>query len=263
MKWGLVRDAVGTRVSSIVGPKLKAGVPVILAMTVAMTLAGALAACSHTGAPSAAALQPRGATVAFDSIDGPPPGQFQALVRNLNDEAQTRRLAVISREGVSAYRVRGYLAAKVVQGHTTITWLWDVFDRDQHRVLRVDGEETVKESVESKLDPWSVADDAMLRRIAHTSMDELAAFLTSPGVAPDAADGAAQIALNGPPDSVALNSPEAAGIFRIFQPHADPARKAGSADGTERRPEPGEVAGPVPLPPRRPGAVTLAAATSH
>ena len=90
------------------------------------------------------AAQPRGATVAFESIDGPPTGQFQKLVQHLNDEAQARRLAVISREQPSAYRVRGYLAAKVVQGETTISWVWDVFDKDEHRALRVTGEETAK-----------------------------------------------------------------------------------------------------------------------
>ena len=72
--------------------------------------------------------QPRGATVAFESIDGLPPGQFHELVQALNDEAQTRQLAVMSRESPSAYRVRGYLAAKVVKRETTISWVWDVFD---------------------------------------------------------------------------------------------------------------------------------------
>ncbi len=101
-------------------------------------------ACNQDGRPGVSAAQPRGATVAFESIDGPPPGQFQKLVQNLNDEAQTRRLAVISRESPSAYRVRGYLAAKVVKGQTTIAWVWDVFDGDEHRAMRISGEETAK-----------------------------------------------------------------------------------------------------------------------
>ena len=104
----------------------------------------ALAGCTLDGQPSLSAAQPRGATVAFESIDGPPPGQFRTLVQNLNDEAQTRRLAVISRESPSAYRVRGYLAAKVVKGQTTISWVWDVFDGDDRRALRISGEETAK-----------------------------------------------------------------------------------------------------------------------
>src|SRR5262245_61164454 len=73
-----------------------------------------LAGCSPDGQGISAA-QPRGATVAFDSLDGLPPVQFQRLVKDLNDEAQSRRLAVISREQPSAYRVRGYLAATVTK----------------------------------------------------------------------------------------------------------------------------------------------------
>ncbi len=207
----------------------------------------ALAGCGHDGQPNIAALQPRGATVTFESIDGPPPGQFQALVRNLNEEAQSRRLAVISREDPSsAYRVRGYLAAKVVKGRATISWLWDVFDRDQHRALRIDGEETASQTVKGARDAWNVADDAMLRRIAHTSMDQLAAFLTSPEIAPNAP----KIAYAGAGESAAASSPEAAGIFRIFQVKADPM----SAEAADGPPAGQDAGGPVPLPPHRPDA---------
>jgi hypothetical protein len=240
----------------------------------AIVLAGGLVACGHAGPPSAAALQPRGATVAFESIDGPPPAQFETLVRNLNDEAQARRLAVISRENPSAYRLRGYLAAKVVKGHTTISWVWDVFDRDRHRALRIEGEEASSGIAKSARDAWRVADDAMLHRIARASMDRLAAFLTSPGVAPAPAGDAAEIAYADAPAGQAIgrgdSSPEAFGIFRVFQAQADPALQADPdvPDGTAMAPD--GLAGPVPLPPRRPGArtalsagdtVTLAAAS--
>ena len=104
----------------------------------------ALAACNPDDRPRRVAGQPRGATVAFESIDGPPPGQFHELVQALNNEAQTRQLAVMSRESPSAYRVRGYLAAKVVKRETTISWVWDVFDGDDRRALRIAGEETAK-----------------------------------------------------------------------------------------------------------------------
>src|SRR6185437_6530563 len=75
----------------------------------------ALAGCGPDGQPSLIADQPRGATVAFDVIDGPPPEQFAKLVDNLNEEAKARRLAVVSRAQPSAYRVRGSLAVKVAK----------------------------------------------------------------------------------------------------------------------------------------------------
>lgn len=193
-----------------------------------------LAGCKVDGQPKVSVAQPRGASVAFESIDGPPPEQFHKLVQNLNREAQTRRLAVVSRENSSAYRVRGYLAAEMDKGKTTISWVWDVFDGEQRRALRVSGAETVK----GKLKGWPVADDEMLQRIAHSSMGELAAFLTSPQVAPGAPAGQAMAAAA--PDA---SSPEAAGIFRIFRPRADPlpVKQADAASNDA-----------VPLPRRRP-----------
>jgi hypothetical protein len=200
-----------------------------------------LAGCNRDK-PLVSAVAPRGATVAFDSIDGPPPAQFRALVLSLNEEAQSRRLAVISREQPAAYRVRGYLAAEADKDKATISWVWDVFDRGQHRALRIVGTETAKQGGR---DAWQAVDDAMLRRIAHASMDQLAAFLTSPQAAPGIAAGETPMAMTEPPAS----SPEAAGIFRIFRPHADPV----AADGAGIAPiaAAGDDA-TVPLPRHRP-----------
>jgi len=183
----------------------------------------ALAACNLDNQPTAFNGQPRGATVAFESIDGLPPGQFQNLVQALNTEAQTRRLAVMSRESPSAYRVRGYLSASVAKRQTTISWVWDVFDGDGRRALRIAGSETAKER---HRDAWSAADDAMLRRIASASIDQLAAFLTSPEVAPGTPDTEPRLVLATTQES----SPEAAGIFRIARPNADPLPAGQSPD---------------------------------
>lgn len=180
--------------------------------------ATALAGCTIDGQPNLSAAQPRDATVAFESIDGPPAAQFNALVQKLNDEAQTRRLAVISGESPAAYRVRGYLSAKMVKGQTTIAWVWDVFDAEERRALRITGEESARGHLR---DAWTVADDAMLRRIAQTSMEQLATFLTSAEVAPGTLVATAdpKIVPVGGQDAA---SPEAVGIYRIFRPQADP-----------------------------------------
>lgn len=210
----------------------------------------ALGGCNENGSQQALAAQPRGATVAFESIDGPPQAQFNKLVQDLNDEAQSRRLAVTSREQPSAYRVRGYLSAETGKKATTIAWVWDVFDREQNRSLRISGTETVKGR---HRDAWQVADDAMLQRIAANSMSELAAFLTSAEVAPGTPDAAPAMALAQPGGS----SPEAAGIFRVFHASVDPAPMADASSTGD--------ANAAPLPRRRPIAanapgVTVAAA---
>lgn len=231
--------------------RVRAGAGCVSRLGIAVAGALTLAACNHDGQPSASLGQSRGPTVAFESIDGPPPRQFQTLVRNLNEEAQNRRLAVLSRENASVYRVRGYLAARVSKDETIVSWVWDVFDRDEQRTLRIAGEENAKSRPR---DAWSAADDAMMQRIARTSMDQLAAFLNATGAPPavPAAEESTAVAALSLRDS----SPEAAGIYRIFQAHADP---ASTAD-----------AGPVPLPRRRPGeqvsareTLTLAASPRH
>jgi hypothetical protein len=205
----------------------------------------ALTACDPHDNPGAFMGQPRGASVAFESIDGPPPGQFRQLVQDLNNEAQTRRLMVISRESPSAYRVRGYLAAKVVgKRETTISWVWDVFDGDDRRALRIEGDETVKGGHHG----WSAVDDEMMNRIARNSMEQLAAFLTSGEAAPGTPDAEHQQVAFG----LSNSSPEAAGIYRISQPNADP-EPHGQAE-----PAQAGVA-PVPLPRRRPVTTVVSA----
>jgi len=202
-----------------------------------------LAGCNTDGQPAAIGAAPRGASVAFESIDGPPQGQFYKLVQDLNDEAQTRQLAVVSRENSSEYRVRGYLAAETAKGQTSINWVWDVFGADGSRALRISGSEALPGK---HRDAWTAADDAVLQRIARSSMDQLGAFLTSPGVAPSETPTLASFSL---PSS----SPEAAGIFRIFHSDADPVSNGAETPAAET---PDET---VPLPRRRP---TVAAAVS-
>ena len=82
-----------------------------------------------------------GSTVAFDSIDGPPPQVFDRMVSMLDSEAKLRNIPVVSREGGAAYRVRSYLSAQVRGSRTNIAWVWDVYDRNQQRALRLSGEE--------------------------------------------------------------------------------------------------------------------------
>jgi hypothetical protein len=227
------------------GAAFRGYLPVVLSVAVV-----ALAACGPDGRANLTAAQPRGASVAFDSIDGLPPAQFETLVQDLNDEAQTRRLAVISRENSAAYRVRGYLAAGIVKDKTTVSWVWDVFDGDQQRALRISGTTSADARRHAG---WAAVDDATLRKIARNCMDQLAAFLTSPAVAPGTQP---QLALAAVPPA---SSPEAAGIYRIFHPHADPL----SADDAPP-PADNAVVTPasvgVPLPRRRPASAAAVSA---
>ncbi len=129
-----------------------------------------------------AAASVHGPTVAFESIDGPPESIFHTFVQDLNDEAAARQMAVVSRAAPAQYRVRGYLAALVGKRRATvIAWVWDVYTADQSRVMRITGEEPASASGRGT---WAAADDRVLRRIAKSGMDQLAAFLAAPGAAP-------------------------------------------------------------------------------
>ncbi|OJU19870.1 MAG: hypothetical protein BGN84_07325 [Afipia sp. 62-7] len=124
-----------------------------------------------------------GPTVAFESVDGPPPQVFDKLVRALEAESGPRSFTVVSREAQASYRVRSYLSAQVRRGQTVIAWVWDVYDRDQERAMRLSGEEPAGKS----RDAWAMADDQMMRRIAIAGLNGLNSLINGTAPAPDSA----------------------------------------------------------------------------
>jgi hypothetical protein len=122
-----------------------------------------------------------GPTVAFESIDGPPPQVFDRMVGVLDSESKLRNLSIVSREGGAAYRVRSYLSAQVVRGKTVIAWVWDVYDNNQQRALRLSGEEAAGKVGR---DAWAAADDLVLRKIAQAGLSGLSGMING---TPDAA----------------------------------------------------------------------------
>jgi hypothetical protein len=153
-------------------------------VAVLLAVACGLGGCASGGAGGGAfAMAAGGPTVAFESIDGPPPPIFERMVDVLDSESKLRNLSIVSREGAASYRVRGYLSAQVSHGRTTIAWVWDVYDRDQQRTLRLSGEEPAGKAGR---DPWAAADDLVLRKIAQAGLSGLSAMVngTAPADAP-------------------------------------------------------------------------------
>ena len=169
-----------------------------------LALGGALAGCVSDGqGPVASQSTPGGATVAFESIDGPPPQVFDRMVGLLDSEAKLRNVSVVSREAPAAFHIRSYLAAQVQRGRTSIAWVWDVYDREHQRALRLSGEEP---ATSHGRDAWAAADDVVLRRIAQAGLTGLnnainggAPAETAPAApsAPPAADGPAVASADG------------------------------------------------------------------
>jgi predicted YcjX-like family ATPase len=140
----------------------------------------AAAGCTTSGSLDMGALgagggSSRAATVAFESIDGPPEAVFRRLVERLGQEASARNVAMVSHEQVAQYRIRGYIAAHVQGQRTTITWVWDVFTAGRERVARFTGEVPGAASERA----WAAADEAAVARMAQDGMSRLAVFLDS------------------------------------------------------------------------------------
>ena len=160
---------------------------------VLLVVASALGGCAGGGTASggspsgsyAMASTGSGPTVAFESIDGPPPQVFDRMVSVLDSESKLRNLSIVSREGRASYRVRSYLSAQVVRGKTVIAWVWDVYDNNQQRALRLSGEEAAGKAGR---DAWAAADDLVLRKIAQAGLSGLSGMING---TPDAAPAAA------------------------------------------------------------------------
>ena len=148
-----------------------------------LAIACGLGGCAGGGAVNdsfAMAGTGAGPTVTFEQIDGPPPQVFDRMVGVLDSESKLRSLSIVSREGTAAYRVRSYLSAQVNHGRTVIAWVWDVYDRDQQRALRLSGEEPAGKAGR---DAWAAADDLVLRKIAQAGFSGLPAMINGTGPA--------------------------------------------------------------------------------
>ena len=155
-------------------------------LVVAWRSAAAPAAAPASGSYAMASTG-SGPTVAFESIDGPPPQVFDRMVNVLDSESKLRNLSIVSREGGASYRVRSYLSAQVVRGKTVIAWVWDVYDNNQQRALRLSGEEAAGKAGR---DAWAAADDLVLRKIAQAGLSGLTGMINgtpdaAPAPAPD------------------------------------------------------------------------------
>ena len=164
--------------------------PRAMIAAVLLVVASALGGCAGGGATGSGsyAMAPSaggGATVAFELIDGPPPQVFDRMVSVLDSELKLRNLSIVSREGGASYRVRSYLSAQVVRGKTMIAWVWDVYDNNQQRALRLSGEEAAGKAGR---DAWAAADDLVLRKIAQAGLSGLSGMING---TPDAAPATA------------------------------------------------------------------------
>ncbi len=174
-----------------------------------------LGGCAGGAASASFAMASAGSgpTVTFESIDGPPPQVFDRMVNVLDSESKLRSLAIVPRESQAAYRVRSYLAAEVNHGRTVIAWVWDVYDQNQQRALRLSGEEPAGKSGR---DAWAAADDLVLRKIAQAGLSGLSGMINGTAPAdPPPAPAPAPAGKRGPAVASAQPASPASGEFSV------------------------------------------------
>jgi hypothetical protein len=166
--------------------------------------------CTSSGQIALPAGQPFGPTVAFESVDGPPQQVFDRLVRALETESTAKSFMIVSREAPAAYKIRSYLSAQVRRGKTTIAWVWDVYDRNQQRAMRLSGEEPTGKAGR---DAWATADDQVMRRIAQAGLNGVSSMIN--GTAPAQDEPVPEIPQTGPAVASADEKPADSGSDKI------------------------------------------------
>jgi predicted small secreted protein len=138
-----------------------------------LALALSAAACNTTGGLPAG----QHSTIAFDRVDGLPPAVFDRYVRKLNEEAEAKKVPVVTREGFAPYRIKGYASVWTKGRQATMSWVWEVFDSNGERVIRIAGDE---KAGSAGRDAWQAVNDEVLARAARSGMEQLAVYFRGP-----------------------------------------------------------------------------------
>ena len=152
------------------------------------TLALALSGCAENVAPRSASIDsdstasirpsgfsPRPAALSVTQMEGAPsPLQTQFMALFNADVAQQD--VTLTDSASARYLARGYISAFPVDGGARLTYVWDIYDRTNHRAQRLNDEIALKGAA---ADPWSLVDGAALAALAAQSAGELAAYLSN------------------------------------------------------------------------------------
>ncbi len=186
-------------------------------------------------------IEPRDPAVAFEVIEGPPSAIVQKLVKSLEQEASTRRVPVAP-ASEATYRLHGYLAAHAENDATAISWTLEAYDSDQRRAFRLSGEEKASGHL------WAAASDQVLQRIARTSIQQFVALAAAQSDPAPLVAGSRLASLR----TAWFDdwTPEAWGIFRVFQRETKPeiAADAGAPLPPDQVPLPRARPAPSPSP---------------
>ncbi|WP_374547961.1 hypothetical protein [Rhodoblastus sp.] len=165
----------------------------------------ASAAAPNNAQPVASGYSPRPAAVAVTRMEGAPSPLQSQFMAFFNADAAQEDVALTDSAG-ARYLARGYLSAFLVDGGARLTYVWDIYDRTNHRAQRLNDEIALKGAA---ADPWALVDSAALSALAERSASELAAYLSNtPEALAAAAKSAAATAQNAGDAAKAVAAPK-------------------------------------------------------
>ncbi|MBO0906394.1 hypothetical protein [Jiella sonneratiae] len=117
--------------------------------------------------------------VQFLPVVGAPQHEAELLARALSEESKKAGVAIRpASDAVAAIRLKGYFSAFEDGGDTVLVYVWDVLDKDDQRIRRIQGEERIADTAQ---DPWSKVDLETLRKVARETFQEAATVGSSVG----------------------------------------------------------------------------------
>lgn len=117
------------------------------------------------------------AKVAFEPVTGLPDDRTPFFAAALGRAAAEQQLNVVGRGSEEVdYRLKGYVTARSQGDVTVVSYVWDVFDRDNARLHRIEGEERLPAALPN---PWQTVTDDALQALAQDTVTKLQAWLGS------------------------------------------------------------------------------------
>jgi hypothetical protein len=155
--------------------KILAGLGLCCALTGCVEQVAELKIDDQRAAIRPSGLSPRPAAVALTQIEGAPEAVKASFTQFFGAEAAKRDVALTD-SASARYLARGYLSAFPSEGGATITYVWDVYDRTNHRAQRLNDEIAIRGSA---ADPWTLVDEKAVAILAARSAGDIAAFLSN------------------------------------------------------------------------------------
>ncbi len=118
-----------------------------------------------------------GTSVAFLPVSNAPQNAVTTLAQSIRDAAERNALPVVpSVQQGAQYQVKGYFSALEDGSGTLLVYVWDVLDRNNKRVYRINGQE---QGASSASDPWAAVTPQMLNRVAESTVSQLKSWLAT------------------------------------------------------------------------------------